>query len=84
MNGLANADSFIASDVSYSQQELMIVTGVEHSGSTVTFTGTGFLTDHLGRCEIESVKSDSVIVLSATQAIADFSLSGIPATTKVP
>jgi hypothetical protein len=58
IDGTANTDSFVASDVVYSQVASMNVTSVSLSGNTVTFTGSGFLIDHTGKCKIEGVEAD--------------------------
>lgn len=84
IDGNANADSFVASDVSYSQETSISVTGVSHSGNAVTFSGSGFLTDHTGQCTIEGVDADSVVINSDTEAVATFSTHGVPATESVP
>ena len=84
IDGTANAESFVASDVSYSQESTIHVTGVSLSGNAVTFTGSGFLTDHTGKCKIEGVEADSVVINSETEAVATFLTSGVPATQTVP
>lgn len=84
IDGEANADSFYPSDLSYSQESTILVTGVSLSGNAITFTGSGFLTDFTGKCSIEGVEADSVVINSATEAVATFSTHGVPATVKVP
>lgn len=84
LDGSASADSFVASDAVYAQSESIVVTGVALSGTTVTFTGTGFLTDHTGTATLAGIEADAVSVNSATEAVASFSTYGVPASTDVP
>jgi len=57
---------------------------ISHSGSIITFTGTGFLTGWTGTATVNDVESDSVSITSDTEAVASFTTYGIPQTTEVP
>jgi hypothetical protein len=71
VDGALNADSFIASDVTFEQTEQIVMTAADVSGSTVTFTGTGFPTaDFTASAILNGIQADSVTINSATSATA--------------
>jgi len=84
LNGVESTDSFVASDCLYSQTESITVSALSTSGNSVTFTGTGFLTDHTASASINGISADSVSVTSATSATASWTSTGIPGVEATP
>jgi hypothetical protein len=84
-NGTVNETSYYtASDVIFSQVETISVSSVSVSGSSITFTGSGFLADHTATAKVGGVSADTVTVNSANEVVAQWSTTGIPASTKMP
>lgn len=84
IDGEANLDSFVASDVAYEQAESITIVSASVSGNTVTFQGTGFDASLTGKATLNGVEADSVTINSETQAVASWSTTGVPTATVVP
>jgi hypothetical protein len=84
IDGEANIESYVTSDVAYEQSESITVTGVSVNGVTVVFTGTGFDSSYTGKASLNGVDADSVTINSVTQAIASWATTGVPTATIVP
>jgi hypothetical protein len=85
IDGVATTDSFIASDVLYSQTVLSTVTSLTTTENTVTFTGTGFpIADYSPQAKIGGVFADSVTINSATEVTASWTATGLPGITDTP
>jgi len=84
-NGTFNATAqYVASDAAYSQSETITVSSFTTSGSSITFTGSGFLSDHTATASVGGIQADTVTVNSATEAVASWTTTGIPASTQMP
>jgi hypothetical protein len=69
----------------YEQSEIISVTAVEHTGTVMTFTGSGFPTaGYIGHATFAGVNATTVTIVSETSVEADFSEIGIAATTAIP
>jgi len=85
IDGVADESSYVASDVTYTQTEDIVVTAAEASENTITFTGSGFPTSGFtGRATVNGFAADSVTIDSETSATASWSTTGIPATETLP
>lgn len=85
VDGSANADSFIAGDASYQQTEMITITDISTSGNVITFTGTSFPTsDYTGSAQLNGVSADTVVINSATEAVAAWTTTGVPTATTAP
>lgn len=78
--------SYVASDVAFSQSEIISVSSATLAGNTITFVGTGFPTDgtFVGFASFGGIETSSVTIVSSTEVIATWAATGVASGSEQP